>query len=546
MGGNTLSILLLVPSVPFMVRRFLPELELEETGYASGALESVFHVGQLLGATAWGALADSAGRRPVMLLGLLGTMMSCVMFGLAENYTVALIARFMWGLLNANIGVAKTMLAEVSGREHKTAAFAAIGVVGGLGRLMGPSIGGLLAMPADEIGGVFDSYVWRRWPVLLPCIVAAILTALTLLGAWALLPETLVRHQAYGPVPGAGADDEDEQQEQEQAQEEQDCGLVASESAAARDPAAAMTGLSNGQTPVALGSDDDDTDTDTDTGTGSGTDTDTGSGGIVLSSSSAGAAGASRLGVSRLGVLAAPAGYTPRRQWLCWRLCEKQVLLATGLYGVIAFIGLASQECLPLLLLNNAEHGGLGMGPSQIGATIAAVGPALLLFQTLAYPRLCRWLGLMRLQWVCTGLFALTLVLTPWTALAATSPSWVRLVVATAINTLTTLARVPIFITTFMLIADASPTDNLRASVNGLGQSLCALGRILGPPLMTSLLAWSTSYAGSWPLNWHLVWITLAVLVVVTVGPILANIEYDESKSAKAPVAARTRVERRA
>lgn len=497
-GGNTLSILLLVPSVPFMVQRFLPELELEEIGYASGALESVFHVGQLMGAILWGILADSAGRRPVMMLGLIGTIVSCVVFGMSESYTVALVARFLWGLLNANIGVAKTMLAEVSGQEHKTAAFAAIGVVGGLGRLLGPSIGGLLAMPADEIGGVFDSYVWRRWPLLLPCLVAAALTLATLVAAWALLPETLVRSSGHAPLP------------------------------ASEEEAGAEAGERRAQTP---GSSDNDDDSD---GDEHGSVTGLGDGGSVTAALSDGRRPVA-LGSDDEGDAASLTTEPLRtgRQWRCWQLCQTQVLLATGLYGVVSFIGLSSQECLPLLMLNDAQHGGLGMRPSQIGTTIALVGPALLLFQTLAYPRLCKWLGLLRTQWIFSAAFVVALLLTPWMSLAGQSPMWVRIAAATSINILTTVARVPVFITTFVLIADASPANDLRASVNGLGQSLCALGRILGPPLMTSLLAWSTSYNGAWPLNWHLPWIVLAILVVVAVGPILANIEVRESSSPK-------------
>jgi MFS family permease len=68
----------------------------------------------------WGGLSDRVGRKPVLLLGCIGTMFSMVMVGFAENIWVALIGRALGGLLNGNIGVIQTMVGElVTKPEHE-------------------------------------------------------------------------------------------------------------------------------------------------------------------------------------------------------------------------------------------------------------------------------------------------------------------------------------------------------------------------------------------------------------------------------------------
>lgn len=68
----------------------------------------------------WGGLSDRVGRKPVLLLGCVGTMFSMVMVGFAENLWVALIGRALGGLLNGNIGVIQTMVGElVTKPEHE-------------------------------------------------------------------------------------------------------------------------------------------------------------------------------------------------------------------------------------------------------------------------------------------------------------------------------------------------------------------------------------------------------------------------------------------
>lgn len=68
----------------------------------------------------WGRLSDRIGRKPVLIGGLVGTLISNAMFGFAKSFPIALVARALGGGLNGNIGVIQTTVAEiVREKEHQ-------------------------------------------------------------------------------------------------------------------------------------------------------------------------------------------------------------------------------------------------------------------------------------------------------------------------------------------------------------------------------------------------------------------------------------------
>jgi MFS family permease len=86
----------------------------------AGILVSAFSLAEALTGMFWGGVSDSVGRKPVLLLGCAGTMLSLLVVGLATNYWVALAGRIVGGALNGNIGVIQTMVGELVKRsEHE-------------------------------------------------------------------------------------------------------------------------------------------------------------------------------------------------------------------------------------------------------------------------------------------------------------------------------------------------------------------------------------------------------------------------------------------
>lgn len=85
----------------------------ENASFWAGVLVSAFAIAEASTAMIWGSLSDRYGRKPIILIGLMGTTISCLVLGLARNYWVALAARLVGGLLNGNVGVMQSMVAEI-------------------------------------------------------------------------------------------------------------------------------------------------------------------------------------------------------------------------------------------------------------------------------------------------------------------------------------------------------------------------------------------------------------------------------------------------
>lgn len=91
-----------------------------DASFYAGILISAFSLAEALTGMFWGSLSDRLGRKPVLLSGCFGTMLSLLLVGLAPNFWVALVGRALGGALNGNIGVIQTMVGELVKRpEHE-------------------------------------------------------------------------------------------------------------------------------------------------------------------------------------------------------------------------------------------------------------------------------------------------------------------------------------------------------------------------------------------------------------------------------------------
>jgi MFS family permease len=91
-----------------------------DASFFAGILVSAFSLAEALTGMFWGSFSDRVGRKPVLLSGCLGTMISLLLVGFARNFWVALFGRALGGILNGNIGVIQTMVGELVKRpEHE-------------------------------------------------------------------------------------------------------------------------------------------------------------------------------------------------------------------------------------------------------------------------------------------------------------------------------------------------------------------------------------------------------------------------------------------
>lgn len=81
--------------------------------FYAGILISAFSLAESLTGMFWGGLSDKVGRKPVLLFGCFGTMLSLLIVGFSTNFWMALLGRIVGGILNGNIGVVQTMVGEL-------------------------------------------------------------------------------------------------------------------------------------------------------------------------------------------------------------------------------------------------------------------------------------------------------------------------------------------------------------------------------------------------------------------------------------------------
>ncbi|KAM0280921.1 hypothetical protein ACHAQH_003810 [Verticillium albo-atrum] len=174
-----------------LVKRFQVGNE-EDASFYAGLLISAFSLAEALMGMYWGGLSDKIGRKPVLLIGCIGTMFSLVMVGFASNIWLALVGRALGGLLNGNIGVIQTMVGEmVKKPEHEPRAYSVMPFVWSIGTILGPFIGGTMADPHESWPNAFPvGSLFYNFPYLLPNLVCAALLFVSIVLGWFLLEET--------------------------------------------------------------------------------------------------------------------------------------------------------------------------------------------------------------------------------------------------------------------------------------------------------------------------------------------------------------------
>lgn len=140
-----------------------------------GISSAVASACQGLMAVTWGTASDSAGRKPIILFGLTCTMILSVIFGLSQSLTMLVVTRGLLGLMNGNVGIIRTMVAEmVPEKELQPRAFSIMPLVWTIGSIFGPAFGGALANPAEKHPGIFGGSTFlKKYPFVLPSLAAS-------------------------------------------------------------------------------------------------------------------------------------------------------------------------------------------------------------------------------------------------------------------------------------------------------------------------------------------------------------------------------------
>ncbi|HLV80636.1 MAG TPA: MFS transporter, partial [Chthonomonadaceae bacterium] len=172
---DLLGFTLILPLLPIYITHY------GGTPLIGGLLTGSFAVMQFLFAPIWGYASDRYGRRPLILMSLIGSAITYFFFGAAGSMTVLFIARVGAGILTAaSLPTAQAYIADVTPPEKRASGMALLGASFGLGFAFGPIVGGKLSQ-YSLFGGP---------PIATPAYFAAALALLNFAWAFFMLPET--------------------------------------------------------------------------------------------------------------------------------------------------------------------------------------------------------------------------------------------------------------------------------------------------------------------------------------------------------------------
>lgn len=162
-----------MPVFPEVIRRFGHDPSF--VNHYFGYFISVYALMQFLASPILGSLSDRFGRRPVLLVSLLGAGLDYILMALAPTMGILFAGRIISGLTGASMTVASSYMADISDDSNRSANFGMIGAAFGLGFIIGPGLGGLLG-----------HYGYQA-----PFIGAAVLNLLNFVFGYFILPESL-------------------------------------------------------------------------------------------------------------------------------------------------------------------------------------------------------------------------------------------------------------------------------------------------------------------------------------------------------------------
>jgi DHA1 family tetracycline resistance protein-like MFS transporter len=167
---DMLGFSLILPLLPYYAGTF------GANNFTIGVLVAAYAAAQLIAAPVLGRLSDRFGRRPILLISILGTFLGFLILGLARTLWMLFASRILDGITGGNITVAQSYISDVSDEKNRAKSFGLIGAAFGLGFIIGPAVGGVLSA-----GGHYGA----------PALIAALLAFINLIlvGTW--LPESL-------------------------------------------------------------------------------------------------------------------------------------------------------------------------------------------------------------------------------------------------------------------------------------------------------------------------------------------------------------------
>ncbi|KAB5566156.1 major facilitator superfamily domain-containing protein [Coniochaeta sp. 2T2.1] len=493
-----------------------------EVSAYSGLLVASFPLAQFFVSLPWGRLSDIHGRKFSIVIGLAVSVLANAAFGFSRSFGALLFWRTLAGLANGNIGIMRTMTAEiVKERKYQTKAFLLLPLVFNSGMVFSLALGGILAEPAVSLPWLFGPRGLLNWcngeagvqwvidfPYALPALMNACMLSTALLLSVFWLRETL-----------AGKEDD------------RDVGVLVGQVVVRwfkrvilRQQIATYMALKDAEEVL-----------------------------FEAVPVSGHRRSRSRIeleelkerfseSTSTISVSPSPPPPPPPapkrlpfRSIFTWR-----TIAALVSFGLLPLHNSAFMHIFPVYLSTPHEPsssyanilrftGGLGLRSSTIGIWLGAFGICGILLQLFIYPRMQARLGTLGVFKVSLMLFPVVYLLAPYlSVLPEEGPwAWTRWPALGAIVWGQIMARTMAIPSTVILVTEAAPAKNVLGTVHGAGNMLASLARAVGPAVGGAVYAAGVT-EGVVGAVWWFYLVAVAIMAAAWCWGVQSRVEVDE------------------
>ncbi|KAH0551042.1 hypothetical protein GP486_007604 [Trichoglossum hirsutum] len=444
----------------FLIRSLQPPTSTDaQISRQAGLLVSLFAIAQFLTSMLWGRLADTWGRKPVIVVGLCLSIMSNLGFGFGRSIGAVMAWRLVAGVGNGNIGVMRTMTAEiVREKKYQSRAFLLLPLVFNSGVIAGLAFGGWLADPVTNLPAVFgpegclnlahdpEGVAWmRKFPFALPTMFNAWVLGMSLLLAVCGLKETL---------PGKA--------------EQRDYGIVVGRTVLRLVKRAWVRGgVAKGYIMVGADGDDDEGD------------------------------------ISEKGLYhdrspgPPPAKRAPPPPF--WSIWNRDILYTLLSFALLPLHNSAFMQIFPVFLSTPRApdnhpafiffNGGLGLPSSTVGTWLAVFGASGIFLQLLIYPRMQARIGTLWSYRIALAIFPAVYIFAPYLSLFPDHGifRWFAISLVLFLHVMSRTFAIP---SSVILLTNIAPSPSTLGTIHGAGNMLASLSRAIGPA------------AGGWVFGW--------------------------------------------
>ncbi|ETI22613.1 hypothetical protein G647_06689 [Cladophialophora carrionii CBS 160.54] len=426
-----------------------------DPSFWAGILIASFSFSEALCSLLWGGLSDRIGRRPVLLLGCFGTMISLLIVGFSTSFTMALVGRVFGGVLNGNIGVIQTVVGELTTKpEWEPKAYAVVPFIWAIGTIIGPAIGGILVNPAVSYPDHFSKDgLFGRFPYLLPNLVCAFFMLISMVSAYVWLRETHPDLQNNGTQARRGS---------------------FYQSVTEQTPVISAGGAT-ADNAVDLNSDS--------YGTFNGVDVQKNEQWRLNEDGTSREPSISDKGAGK---------------WL-----TRKIVMLTLALSIYTYHSMCYDHLLPIFYQDKAAkdvtilaaspfdiRGGLGLSTKSVGVIMSVNGVIALFIQAVIFPFVAERLGTWRVFVLVTVLHPVAFFIVPYLAFLPSTLLYPGIYTCLTIRNFLSILDYPVLL---ILLKQASPSPAYLGRINGLAASAGAACRCVAPPIAGILYEWGSN-----------------------------------------------------